>query len=101
MHCSKSSHEASLYFKALSQEDNFNILFGISFTNYTLQLHRYLITQSGIKATSYVKGLLTGTKWGNIDPDSGAWTDLEFYLASDESTFTTGQAHIIDGGWSG
>jgi 2-keto-3-deoxy-L-fuconate dehydrogenase len=25
---------------------------------------------------------------------------LALYLASDESTFTTGQAHIIDGGWA-
>ncbi len=26
--------------------------------------------------------------------------ELALYLASDESSFTTGQAHIIDGGWS-
>jgi 2-keto-3-deoxy-L-fuconate dehydrogenase len=26
--------------------------------------------------------------------------ELALYLASDESSFTTGQAHIIDGGWA-
>ena len=26
---------------------------------------------------------------------------LVVYLGSDESAFTTGHAHIIDGGWSG
>ena len=31
-------------------------------------------------------------------PAEIAW--LALYLASDESTFTTGHAHIIDGGWS-
>ena len=25
---------------------------------------------------------------------------LVVYLASDESSFTTGHAHIVDGGWS-
>ena len=30
-------------------------------------------------------------------PDEMAW--IAVYLASDESSFTTGQAHIIDGGW--
>lgn len=33
--------------------------------------------------------------------DAREIASLVIYLASDESTFTTGQAHIIDGGWSG
>ena len=33
--------------------------------------------------------------------DAGEIASLVVYLASDESAFTTGQAHIIDGGWSG
>jgi len=33
----------------------------------------------------YINGLYTGFKWGNVDPDNGGWTDLEFYLASDET----------------
>ncbi len=51
----------------------------------------------------YINGLYTGYKWGNVDPDSGAWTDLEFYLASDEtisfsdygSTLTSGYFHPL------
>ncbi len=33
--------------------------------------------------------------------DAGEIAALAIYLASDESAFTTGQAHVIDGGWSG
>ena len=36
-------------------------------------------------SNDYLRGLYTGTKWGNVDPDSGGWTDLEFYLPSDET----------------
>jgi len=36
---------------------------------------------SGIKATSYVKGLLTGTKWGNSNPNNGTKTKLLYYLS--------------------
>lgn len=31
---------------------------------------------------------------------AGEVANLALYLASDESTFTTGQCHVIDGGWS-
>ncbi len=36
---------------------------------------------SGIKSTSYVKALLTGTKWGDIDPDNGKKLKLLYYLS--------------------
>ena len=36
---------------------------------------------SGIKATSYVKALLTGTKWGNLNPDNGKKTKLLYYFS--------------------
>jgi 2-keto-3-deoxy-L-fuconate dehydrogenase len=32
---------------------------------------------------------------------AGEIAALAVYLASDESAFTTGTAHVIDGGWSG
>ncbi len=32
--------------------------------------------------------------------DAAEIAALATYLASDESSFTTGQAHIIDGGWT-
>ena len=36
---------------------------------------------SGIKSTSYVKALLTGTKWGNINPDNGKKIKLSYYFS--------------------
>ena len=42
----------------------------------------------------YINGLYTGYKWGNVDPDSGGWTDLEFYLASDETITLFDYANI-------
>ena len=47
----------------------------------------------------YLLGLYTGTKWGNIDPDSGAWTDLEFYLASDETINFTDYGGLLTSGY--
>lgn len=32
--------------------------------------------------------------------DASEIANLAFYLASEESNFTTGQAHVIDGGWA-
>jgi len=32
--------------------------------------------------------------------DPGEIASLFVYLASDEAAFTTGQIHVIDGGWS-
>ena len=36
---------------------------------------------SGIKNTSYVNALLTGTKWGDIDPDNGQKIKFLYYLS--------------------
>ena len=36
---------------------------------------------SGIKATSYVKGLLTGTKWGDLNPDKGEKAKFLYYFS--------------------
>ena len=47
----------------------------------------------------YLRGLYTGTKWGNIDPDSGEWTDLEFYLASDETINFTDYGNLLPSGY--
>ena len=38
---------------------------------------------SGIKETSYVNALLTGTKWGNINPDNGEKIEFLYYLSKD------------------
>ena len=36
---------------------------------------------SGIKKSSYVNALLTGTKWGDIDPDNGKKIKFLYYLS--------------------
>ena len=52
-------------------------------------------TWSAFSTTNpYINGLYTGYKWGNVDPDSGGWTDLEFYLASDETITLYDYANI-------
>ena len=42
---------------------------------------------SGIKATSYVNALLTGTKWGDINPDSGKKIEFLYYLSKKGDIF--------------
>ena len=49
---------------------------------------------SGIKATSYVKGLLTGTKWGDLNPDNGGKTKLLYYLSKKGDIFKNNQIKI-------
>ena len=34
---------------------------------------------SGIKETSHVNALLSGTKWGNINPDNGEKIEFLYY----------------------
>ena len=36
---------------------------------------------SGVKKVSYVKGLLSGTKWGNKNPDNTKKIELLYYLS--------------------
>ena len=46
----------------------------------------------------YLKGLLQEQN-GDIDPDSGDWTDLEFYLASDETINFTDYGNLLPSGY--
>ena len=49
---------------------------------------------SGIKATSYVNALLTGTKWGDLNPDNGGKTKLLYYLSKKGDIFKNNQIKI-------
>ncbi len=46
------------------------------------------------------RGFIARQPMGRLG-EPGEIADLAVYLASDESRFTTGAVHVIDGGWSG
>ena len=50
-------------------------------------------------SNAYLLGNYTGTKWGDVDPDSGEWTDLEFYLPSDETINFTDYGNLLTSGY--
>ncbi|MDO4435465.1 MAG: SDR family oxidoreductase [Cardiobacteriaceae bacterium] len=65
-------------------------------------LHERIATQAaaqGRDAESVMKDFVARQPMGRIGKTSEIAT-LAVYLASDESAFTTGAQHIIDGGWS-
>jgi 2-keto-3-deoxy-L-fuconate dehydrogenase len=57
------------------------------------------VTALGGNRDEVWRGFIERQPMGRLG-DPGEIAALAVYLASDESSFTTGQAHIIDGGWS-